>query len=122
MLRCPLCHDTATVAFHKDARRDYCRCLSCLLVFVLTAVWSRCAQKYGTFAELSGDAVLRGGGKPLATPLLAGVFRDPGPDGTVVRSGYRFRLWLPGRNGAAIHETGRPPAALEVGPRRDRGG
>jgi hypothetical protein len=51
-------------------------------------------DRYGTFGELSADAPIRGTDRLLSPPLLSGAFRGALSDGTVRRSGYRFRIDL----------------------------
>ena len=53
--------------------------------------------RHGTFLELSGVAVLPETGAPLEPPVLSGAFRQPLPDGTILRSGYRFRIVCVGK-------------------------
>jgi hypothetical protein len=40
----------------------------------------------------------------LTPPVLSGAFRALDPHGTVTRSGYQFRIFLPGRGGVGIGE------------------
>lgn len=63
--------------------------------------------EHGSFGELSGEIGVRDGDF-LNPPVLSTAFRRV-VHGYVVRSGYRFRLYLPGANGAPVCE-------------RDRGG
>lgn len=53
--------------------------------------------RYGTFPELSGMAVLPETDAPLDPPVLSAAFRQPLSDGTILRSGYRFRIVLDGQ-------------------------
>lgn len=41
----------------------------------------------------------------LVPPVLSGAFRNVDADHTVPRSGYRFRIFLPGRDGENVAET-----------------
>lgn len=59
--------------------------------------------EYGYLAELSGSMSLRGGYPPLDPPLLSAAFRNVAA-GTVVRSGYVFRMFLPDSDGIGIPE------------------
>jgi len=52
------------------------------------------AGRYGTFPELSAAIPLAESGRPLDPPVLSGAFKSPLPDGTILRSGYRFRILL----------------------------
>jgi prepilin-type N-terminal cleavage/methylation domain-containing protein len=51
--------------------------------------------EYGGFLELSGGAAGRMPG-PLVPPVLSGAFRFLNANGEVSRSGYLFRMYLPG--------------------------
>lgn len=64
--------------------------------------------EFGFLAELAGVATLTGGEGPLDEPYLGTGFRAPRPDGTVSRSGYRFRVHLPDAKGNGIAEPGQP--------------
>jgi hypothetical protein len=59
--------------------------------------------EFGGFLELSGAVTGRMTG-PLASPVLSGAFRVLNPNGEVSRSGYLFRLWLPGAGGVGVAE------------------
>ncbi len=61
------------------------------------------AGEYGYLAELSGGASLRGGYPPLDPPLLSAAFQNV-VTGTVIRSGYVFRMFLPDAEGIGIPE------------------
>jgi len=67
--------------------------------------------EYGTFAELTGRDVVRGGDKAINPPVLSTAFRKV-DNGVVVRSGYCFRIWLPGKDGVPIGEA--PKGGLAV--------
>jgi hypothetical protein len=70
--------------------------------------------EYGTLAELAGAVVVRGGDQRITPPLLAAAFRRI-EHGVVVRSGYCFRVWLPGKAGAPVGEApGGGLAAVDV--------
>ena len=61
--------------------------------------------EYGTFYELSGAGAAGAAGRmtnPLVPPVLSGAFRTVAADGVggyVSKSGYLFRIWLPGAAG-----------------------
>lgn len=65
------------------------------------------AGEYGTFGELSGGVAVRAaaGGTRFMKPTLVGpAFRGISPLGEIVRSGYHFRLYLPGAAGEGLLE------------------
>ncbi len=72
--------------------------------------------EFGFFREMTGAYGLRkqadGGavGPPIDIPVLARVFRHVERDGETSRAGYVFRIFLPGRDGAAVAE--RPTGAF----------
>src|SRR5262245_28562769 len=59
--------------------------------------------EYGGFVELSGGGAGRMAAV-LAPPVLSGAFRVLNAGGAVSRSGYFFRLFLPGAAGAGVGE------------------
>ena len=68
--------------------------------------------EFGFFRELSGGVGVRTDaagtpGNQLNPPVLSGAFRtmDTGNNGTVSRSGYIFKLFLPAPTGIASEET-----------------
>jgi hypothetical protein len=67
--------------------------------------------EFGTLAELSG-AVPLPDGHVLNPPVLSGAFRSVDLDGSVPRSGYRIRVFLPAESGDGVREPGfaLPPA------------
>jgi len=70
--------------------------------------------EYGTFRELSAGGFLRGDellGR-LHPPHLSGAFRTVGSAGEVNRSGYYFRIYLPGADGVP-HCPDRPGAGYD---------
>jgi prepilin-type N-terminal cleavage/methylation domain-containing protein len=84
------------------------------------------AGEFGMFRELSGAAAVRTAadgtsatGRALNPPVLSGAFRTLNGAGDVTRSGYQFRLWLPGVSGFGIREIslgalgGGPGVAIE---------
>jgi len=62
--------------------------------------------EYGTLGEMTGATGVRSNaagtlrGKPVAPPMLSPALAGVGEDGIVIKSGYCFRLFLPGRSGA----------------------
>lgn len=60
--------------------------------------------EFATFLELSGARWVRGTESHLRPPLLSGAFRNLDERGRVRRSGYFFRIRLPGRDGGAVCE------------------
>jgi hypothetical protein len=64
--------------------------------------------EYGTIAELSAAVALPDQPNALRPPVLSGAFRTVRPDGTVLRSGYRFRVLLPDADGDGVGESGAP--------------
>jgi prepilin-type N-terminal cleavage/methylation domain-containing protein len=67
--------------------------------------------EFGMFQELSGQLAVRTdsaggstGGSVLAPPILSGAFRTLNANGEVSRSGYLFKVFLPGPGGAARGE------------------
>jgi len=74
--------------------------------------------EYGSFGELSGGIGVRGGAT-LNPPVLSTAFRSVssgGAFGEVSRSGYIFRMYLPGANGVGVAEAagGGAGAALDA--------
>ena len=67
--------------------------------------------EFGMFRELSGGANVRraadgtGGTSALNPPVLSGAFRTMNANFEVSRSGYLFKMFLPGAAGAARGET-----------------
>lgn len=59
--------------------------------------------EFGTFGEMSGRMHIRGQTKTIAPPVLSAAFGRV-QNGIVSRSGYHFRLLLPGKNGAPTAE------------------
>lgn len=59
--------------------------------------------EYGGFVELSGGGVGRMAGV-LSPPVLSGAFRVLNAAGEVSRSGYFFRIYLPGAAGVGVGE------------------
>jgi len=51
---------------------------------------------FGTFGEPSGAVPIRGTDRLLDPPVLSGAFRTPLADGSIIRSGFRFRIDLTG--------------------------
>jgi prepilin-type N-terminal cleavage/methylation domain-containing protein len=70
--------------------------------------------EFGMFRELSGAAAVRtagtgdntgAGASTLNPPVLSGAFRTMNPANEVSRSGYLFKMVLPGAAGIAVCET-----------------
>jgi len=59
--------------------------------------------EYGGFVELSGGGAGRMSGV-LSPPVLSGAFRVLNAGGQVSRSGYFFRIYLPGAAGVGVGE------------------
>jgi len=59
--------------------------------------------EYGGFLEMSGGGIGRMTAV-LSPPVLSGAFRVLNPGGEVSRSGYFFRLYLPGAAGVGVGE------------------
>jgi len=63
--------------------------------------------EFGTFGEMSGNIAVRaaaGGTKLLDPGVINPSFRTISPTGEMFRSGYYFRLYLPGPTGEGILE------------------
>jgi hypothetical protein len=71
--------------------------------------------EYGTFLEMTGsvgprrDAQGATLGVALDSPILSPALANADAGGIVTKSGYCFRILLPGEDGGAIHEVGPPP-------------
>ncbi len=70
------------------------------------------AGEFGMFRELSGGVAVRTaadgsatGGSVLNPPVLSGAFRTLNADAEVSRSGYLYKMFLPGANGTGVEET-----------------
>lgn len=59
--------------------------------------------EYGMFAELSGGKAVRGSQRSMTPPVLSAAFRNI-DDGVVSRSGYCFRMILPGKDDEPVSE------------------
>jgi hypothetical protein len=62
--------------------------------------------EFGTFAEMSGSLVLRGGTRPMVPPVLSSAFRKVDASGHVTRSGYVYAIYLPRAGGWGCKEQG----------------
>jgi prepilin-type N-terminal cleavage/methylation domain-containing protein len=68
------------------------------------------AGEYGFFAELSGSANVRNnetggvGTTRISPPVLSGAFAKTDTNGNIVRSGYIFKMYLPGAGAAWMAE------------------
>jgi prepilin-type N-terminal cleavage/methylation domain-containing protein len=71
--------------------------------------------EYGTFAEMSGAAGVRGGAV-LNPPVLSTAFRTVNGNGEVSRSGYLFAMYLPDASGDPLAEVanGGPDANIDA--------
>jgi len=67
--------------------------------------------EYGLAGELAGECFVRGTQESLDPPLLSAAFRVVDESGAVRRSGYHFRIVLPGQ--AGTHVTERPPPSRD---------
>jgi len=69
------------------------------------------AGEFGMFRELSGGVAVRTSadgsstGSVLSPPVLSGAFRTLNPSAQVSRSGYLYKMFLPGNNGFGQEET-----------------
>jgi hypothetical protein len=70
--------------------------------------------EFGLFGELAGECFVRGTREHLDPPLLSGAFRVVDEDGVIRRSGYCFRVFLPGRNGTHVTERASPRRSVVV--------
>ena len=52
--------------------------------------------EFGSFRELSGAEKVRGRSSPINPPVLSGAFRVLNDESEVSRSGYFFKIYLPG--------------------------
>jgi len=73
--------------------------------------------EYGTFGEMSGNVAVRaaaGGTRYLTPSVVNPSFRLITPLGEMLRSGYVYRLYLPGAGGAGVTELPGGGAATTV--------
>lgn len=61
--------------------------------------------EFGTLAEMSGAVALAGHDAAIKDALLSGAYRRVCADGTITRSGYRYRVFLPAARGDGVCET-----------------
>jgi hypothetical protein len=101
-------NESAAIATLKNISSAQCQCQASGVIDVN----KNGAGEFGTFAELTGRDPVRGGKAPIAPPVLSTALGKV-EDGVVVRSGYCFRMFLPGKDGAAVAELdkGGPDAA-----------
>jgi hypothetical protein len=101
-------NESAAIATLKNICSAQCQCQAAAAIDVN----KNGVGEYGTFAELAGRDRVRGGQAPITPPVLSTAFAKV-EDGVVVRSGYCFRMFLPGKDGAAVAElaNGGPDAA-----------
>jgi prepilin-type N-terminal cleavage/methylation domain-containing protein len=72
--------------------------------------------EYGVFGEMAGQVAVRGGGSKAPTDLTATMATVTGT-GEVKRSGYVFRMYLPGAAGVGVQEQsggGVPLASIDT--------
>lgn len=69
--------------------------------------------EYGYLAELAGTVPVRGGGEKLDPPMLTAGMGTM-TDGCVLKSGYVFRIDLPGREGEPLPEAPRGGARQAI--------
>jgi prepilin-type N-terminal cleavage/methylation domain-containing protein len=60
----------------------------------------------GTFAELSAGVGVRFGSTVVTPAVLSSSFRSLNASGEVARSGYQYRVYLPGAGGTGLGEIG----------------
>jgi hypothetical protein len=72
--------------------------------------------EFGTFSEMSGALPLRRNKVKANPPLLSAPFKTQADDGTFLRDGYRYALWLPGPGGVGVRETKHGLAAGRTDP------
>jgi prepilin-type N-terminal cleavage/methylation domain-containing protein len=76
--------------------------------------------EFGLFREMSGGVGVRATGDAsvvgtvMNPPVLSGAFRNFTATGEVSRSGYLFRIVLPGAAGIGVMETGTGPLASAI--------
>ncbi len=74
--------------------------------------------EFGSFRELSGAAPARGGDRVLRPLVLSGAFRTLDAGDAVVRPGYRFRMYVPARDGSWVAVDAEPGDASADGAER----
>ena len=67
------------------------------------------------FAELSGRMAIRGSTKTITPPVLSAAFGDV-MDGIVMRSGYCFCMFLPGKDAEPVRERDGGGASCRTSP------
>jgi len=60
--------------------------------------------EFGTMGEMSAAVPVRGTTQFLAPHILSSAFRAINANGEVARSGYQYRIWLPGPGGTGVGE------------------
>lgn len=66
--------------------------------------------EFGTFGEMTAAAGLRAGPSgetrraPLSSPVLSPALANVDGQGIVTKSGYAFRIFLPGKEGEPVRE------------------
>jgi prepilin-type N-terminal cleavage/methylation domain-containing protein len=71
------------------------------------------AYEFGTLGELGALEVLRGTSDPIARNLLSRSVVEVDASGTVTRSGYHVRLYLPAEDGAGVIGTQENAASID---------
>lgn len=92
-------NESAAIATLKNISSAQAQCQACGVIDANR----NGAGEYGTFAELAGRDVVRGGTGPIAPPVLSTAFGRV-ENGVVTRSGYCFRLFLPAKDGSPVAE------------------
>jgi len=73
--------------------------------------------EYGLSGELAGECFVRGTRKTLDPPVLSAAFCvSVDENGAIRRSGYRFRIFLPGKDGAQVTERAQPKRSVVASP------
>lgn len=92
-------NESAAIATLKSISSAQAQCQACGVIDAN----QNGAGEYGTFAELAGRVGVRGGAVKISPPVLSTAFGNV-ENGIVTRSGYCFRMLLPGEHGVAVPE------------------
>ncbi len=92
-------NESAAIATLKNISSAQAQCQACGVIDQN----QNGAGEYGSFAELAGRVGVRGGGAKISPPVLSTAFGNV-ENGIVTRSGYCFRMLLPGKDGVAVPE------------------
>lgn len=106
-------NESAAIATLKNISSAQAQCQACAIIDAN----GNGSGEYGTFAELTGRDVVRGGKVAMNPPVLSTAFRKV-EDGVVTRNGYCFRIFLPGQQGVPVAELakgGPDAAAIDAG-------